>query len=183
MEFKIPDLHSPRYRPKRTDLLSKPFYKEFRGKYPEYAHYSDKELKGRIRLVNTAMWETAINERDGMELPAGLGYIFVGSCPRRTRSNVDYKTSALYKTKVQHQNLESDSYLAKIFYTNFHNKYQFKHHDLWGFRACKPFRSALAQIYPKRWKLYVMVDNLKKITNLFRRLSTKLDQDLLNQDA
>jgi hypothetical protein len=71
--------------------------------------------------------------------------------------------------KVQHQNWESDQYLAKIFYTNFETKYRFKFHELWGFTALRDFKRTVGKTYPKEWKKYVVVDNLTKISRLFRK--------------
>ena len=56
----------------------------------------------------------------------------------------------------------------KIFYTNFETKYRFKNHDLWGFTGVRDFKRTVAKVYPTEWKKYVMVDNILKISRLFR---------------
>jgi hypothetical protein len=113
-----------------------------------------------------------IKERDGVQLPEQLGYIFIGSCPRK-KSNVDFKKSEHYGTVLQNQNWESDDYLAKIFYTNFETKYRFKNHDLWGFKGLRDFTRAVGQAYPAEWKKYLQVDNKMKISRLFRQQKFK----------
>ena len=47
-------------------------------------------------------------------------------------------------------------------------KYRFKNHDLWGFTGVRDFKRSVAKTYPKEWKKYVQVDNLLKISRLFR---------------
>ena len=115
------------------------------------------------------IWQTAIDTRDGVELPEQLGYIFIGSCPRKKGENTNYRKSAEYGVKIQNQNWESDQYTAKIFYTNFETKYRFKHHEMWGFTGVRDFKRTVAQTYPIEWKKYVQVDNLVKVSLLFRK--------------
>ena len=75
--------------------------------------------------------------------------------------------------KVQNQNWESDQYVAKIFYTNFETKYRFKHHEMWGFTGVRDFKRTVAKTYPQEWKKYVQVDNLVKVSLLFRKQKFK----------
>ncbi len=173
-DFKKPDLHAPRYRPRIIDILNRAFYTGFKEKYPEYAALSDKVLKKKIGLINGEIWKTVIRERDGVELPNGLGYLFIGSCPKKKGDNINYKLSGDHQKKIQHRNWESDDYIAKIFYTNYEQKYRFKFHELWGFEAVRQFKRAVSQEYPERWKRYQVVDNLLRISRLFRKQSYKL---------
>ena len=70
---------------------------------------------------------------------------------------------------MQSQNWESDQYIAKIFYTNFETKYRFKNHELWGFKGVRDFTRNVGKTYPLQWKKYLMVDNMMKISRLFRK--------------
>jgi hypothetical protein len=165
--FKKPDLNAPRYRPKKLNLTNFDFYERFIKEHPKYSSLTVNEFKDIIKVFNGKIWETAIKERDGVQLPEQLGYIFIGSCPRK-KSNVDFNKSSNYGVVLQNQNWESDDYLAKIFYTNFETKYRFKNHELWGFKGVRDFTRMVGQTYPKEWKKYVQVDNLMKISKLFR---------------
>src|SRR5574343_194637 len=185
-DFKEPDLKAPRYRAKVLDVINDEFFKEFKKQYPEYKHLSNKELKEKIALINGTIYKTAIEERDGVELPSGLGYIFIGSCPKKKSANTNYHLSKQYKKVVNHRNWESDQYTAKIFYTNYEQKYRFKFHELWGFKAVRQFKRSVSEAYPESWTKYIMVDNLTKVSNLFRRQSYKMikqkeEQELLKQ--
>jgi hypothetical protein len=167
-QYKKPDLNAPRFRPKKLNLTNLEFYDKFISENPKYVGVNLDQFKDIIKVFNGMIWEAVINERDGVQLPEQLGYIFIGTCPKKKGENTDYNKSQHYGVKIQNQNWESDQYTAKIFYTNFETKYRFKNHDLWGFKGVRDFTRAVAKSYPKEWKKYVQVDNLLKISRLFR---------------
>ena len=167
-QYKKPDLNAPRYRPKKLNLTNLDFYHKFIKEHPKYAEITIKQFKEIISVFNGKIWQTVIAERDGVELPEQLGYIFIGTCPRK-KSNVDFNKSAEHGVIIQNQNWESDNYTAKIFYTNFETKYKFKHHELWGFTGLRNFKRQVGKTYPVEWKKYLMVDNMMKISRLFRK--------------
>lgn len=166
--YKKPDLNAPRYRPKKLNLTNVDFYKKFIEDNPKHSNITVDQFKDVIKTFNGMIWEAVINERDGIQLPKQLGYIFIGSCPKKKGENTDYKKSEHYGVKIQNQNWESDQYTAKIFYTNFETKYRFKNHELWGFKGVRDFTRSVAKTYPIDWKKYVEVDNKLKISRLFR---------------
>lgn len=170
--FKKPDLTAPRYRPKKLNLTNVDFYNKFIQDNPKYSNLSLEDFKKIISTFNGEIWKTAINDRDGIELPEQLGYIFIGSCPRK-KSNIDFSKSKEYGTNIQHQNWESDNFTAKIFYTNYETKYRFSNHDLWGFKGVRNFTRTVGQTYPLEWKKYLMVDNLIKVSRVFRKEKRK----------
>jgi hypothetical protein len=172
--FKKPDLNAPRYRPNRLNLTNLEFYEKFQADNPKYNHISISQFKEVITTFNGLIWQNVLSNRDGVELPEQLGFIFIGTCPRPTKKQpVDYKRSIEHNIKLQNMNWESDQYLAKIFYTTFENKYRFRNHELWMFDAVRDFRRTVAQTYPKQWKMYVMIDNKKKISRIFRMQNFK----------
>jgi hypothetical protein len=118
--------------------------------------------------MNTTIYQTVIERRDGVELPEQLGYLFIGTCPKKVSDNPDMVKSQQYGRLIQNQNWESDQYVAKIFYTNFETKYRFAFHEMWGFQAIRDFKRTVAKTYPTEWKKYVVVDNLQKVSKLFR---------------
>lgn len=173
-DFKEPDLKAPRYRQRVLDVITEDFFKEFKDQYPEYRSILNSELKDKIRLINGTIWKTVIEERDGVELGSGLGYLFIGSCPKKKTSNTNYNLSKEYKKIIEHRNWESDMFVAKIFYTNYEQKYRFKHHELWGFKAVRDFKRTVSTVYPEDWNKYIQVDNMTKISTLFRKQSYKM---------
>lgn len=165
---KKPDLNAPRYRPKKLNLTNSDFYNKFIEENPKFNNVSITQFKDIIKTFNGKIWETVIKERDGVQLPEQLGYIFIGSCPRK-KNNVDFYKSKQYGLVLQNQNWESDQFIAKIFYTNYETKYKFKNHELWGFKGVRDFTRSVGQTYPQNWKKYVQMDNMLKASRLFRK--------------
>jgi hypothetical protein len=179
--FRKPDLNAPRYRAKRLNILNADFYRAFRKDNPKFAHLTNDKIKSIIEGVNGRIWQTVINERDGVELPEQLGYIFIGSCPAK-KVNKDYKTSKELQQLIQHRNWESDSYLAKIFYTNYGTKYRFQFSKLWGFKAVRQFSRSVGQVYPDQYLKYLVVENKKNIYEIFKKKSYKMDMEKIEND-
>lgn len=170
--FKKPDLNAPRFRPKKLNLTNADMHEAFLAAHPKH-QVSLSEFKEVISVFNGKIWQNVIERRDGVELPEQLGFLFIGSCPRKKGENTNYKQSAEYGVKIQNRNWESDQFTAKIFYTNFETKYRFKHHELWGFEGLRDFKRTVAKTYPVEWKKYVQVDNLIRISLLFRKQKFK----------
>jgi hypothetical protein len=42
---------------------------------------------------------------------------------------------------------------------------------LWGYTGIRDFKRMLGQTYPKEWKKYLMVDNMVKVSRVFRKQS------------
>jgi hypothetical protein len=168
-KFNKPDLNAPRYRPTKLNLSNSDFFERFIQENPRHTTLSCSDFKEVIKKFNGKIWEKVIENRDGVELPEQLGYLFIGTCPRKTRGkSIDYKKSGELGQTVENRNWESDDYMAKIFYTNFETKYRFRNHDMWSFTGVRDFKRTVAHTYPQEWKKYVMVDNYQKISRLFR---------------
>jgi hypothetical protein len=166
--YKKPDLNAPRYRSKKLNLTNVDIYNKFLEENPHIERICLNKFKEVIKMFNGKIWESVVENRDGVELPEQLGYIFIGTCPRK-KSNVDFKKSEHYGVKLQNQNWESDQYVAKIFYTNYESKYKFRNHELWGFAGVRDFKRTIGKTYPSEWKKYVMVDNMVKVSRIFRK--------------
>ncbi len=173
-KFKKPDLNAPRYRPSRCSLMDASFMKEFYEKYPKYKGKVDKSLAIEIlETFNILTWNEAINLRDGVELPEGIGYIFIGTCQPSKRYNPNYYLSVELNHRVMHRNFESDNYLCKIFYTNFTNKYRFPFRELWSFDPYRDFSRKTSAEYPKNWKKYLQVENHIFINKQYKEVKKK----------
>lgn len=173
IKYNKPDLNAPRYRPKKLNLTNQDVFNQFIQENPKFGSLTVNQFKEVIKTFNGKIWENVVNSRDGVELPEQLGFLFIGSCPRKKGDNPDPKKSQMYGVKIQNQNWESDQFVAKIFYTNFETKYRFKHHEMWGFTGLRDFKRTVAHTYPTEWKKYVQVDNLIKVSLLFRKQKFK----------
>jgi hypothetical protein len=172
-EFKAPDKKAPRQRMDKLTFFDSNFYKKFIKEFPQYKNLSLKEFKNIIWEFNGAIWKKIVETRDGIELPEQLGYLFVGTCTKTKKINTDFYKSNSLGVNVKHQNWESDNYIAKIFYTNFEQKYTWKYHELWTFKAIRYFKQGVAKEYRVRWKQYLMVDNLVRASKAFRQMTYK----------
>lgn len=172
---KRPDLNAPRFRSKKTNLLNKDLYKNFIEKNPKYNYLSYGDFKKIIQCFNGNIWKTVIENRDGVELPESLGYLFLASCTHKKKYNIDFKKSSELGYVVQHKNWESDNYLGKIIYSNCEGKYKFANHNLWSFSGVRNFTRTVAREYPKNWKTYHMLTDrtLNSSKTLFRKKIVK----------
>jgi hypothetical protein len=182
--YKAPDLHASRLRIKPKRILTKDFIAEFKEKHSEFSTLDDKTIKKIVMKFNENIWKEVIEYRDGVELPESLGYLFIGTCTFNRDTNVNYGLSVKYGKEIKNRNLESDSKLAKIFYTNYQTKYKFANRELWGFQSVRQFKRSVAKEYPVSWQKYIVVDSYKKVSEMFSKAMRKAggkkqDQEVL----
>ncbi|TXG78745.1 hypothetical protein E6Q11_00405 [Candidatus Dojkabacteria bacterium] len=168
--FKKPDLNAPRFRSKRMNMLTKDLHARFLSKFPEYEGLSLQQFKEIITTFNGKLYQGVIDNRDGVELPEGLGFIFMGSCPPAKKQNIDIVKSLQYGVVANHKNWDSDNKLMKLFYTNRPSKYPFQNKQIWAFKAVKQFRKAASEAFREDWPRYIVVDNTKKISTMFAKI-------------
>jgi hypothetical protein len=179
-DAKKPDLNAPRFRPSVLGTLNKSVISLLRDKIHGLNKLSDVEIKNIILTFNELLWNTVLENRDGVELPEHVGNLFIGTCKPKIRKNVDFKKSQDYLKVIQHRNWESDDYLAKIFYTNHETRYRFKNYEVWGFQGSRRFKRTLGKVYPENWKLYVQVDHTLQVSKLFRKNSYRIMKEAEN---
>ena len=175
--FKKPDLNAPRYREKRLGLLNAGLIKDFKNQHPHYQNIDNDKLKDIIKIYNDRLWNGVIDNRDGVELPNSLGYLFIGTCAPSKSVNTNYALSKEYGKVLQNKNWETDGNIGKIFYTNWSTKYRFQHRELWRFTASRKFKRAVAESYPKNWNKYRMMKNKYRIAHLFNFDPTESELD------
>lgn len=184
--FKKPDLNLPRFAQKQISLINTDFLKRFAEKNPDMPKLSIREFKTVIRKFNVEVTERVIENRDGVELPQRMGYVFIGSCQRPKKENIDFGKSIKYGVKVIHSNIGSDSYLGKIFYSNYANRYTFPNRELWQFKPARLFSRTVAKTFPDYWQTYIVVDSKKKISKIIedqikkRRSKFLIEKSLVN---
>ncbi len=173
MRFNKPDLHAPRFRPKRINPLTVNLYKRFKKKYPEHSEITLGMFKKIVRTYNGLLYQGVIDNRDGVELPEGLGFICMATCPRPKKTNPDIQKSIELGKTVNHKNWDSDNNLLKIFYTNHTAKYRFQNCQVWSFKAVKQFRKAASDAYILNWPKYIVAEPGKKISTKFAKIKRK----------
>jgi hypothetical protein len=166
-KFNKPNLNLPRYRIPKLKLIDKSFIKAFKEKYSEHSEMDKSLFKKVIKAFNEKLWKHTIENRDGIELPENLGYLFVGACQQPSKENIDYGKSIKYGMKVTHKNWETDGTISKIFYSNYSSRYKLKDRVLWGFTANRYFKRAVTKEFKENWKKYLSVDKTVVVSKLF----------------
>lgn len=163
------DRKAPRFRETSMSLVTKETLTSFKVKYPEYKDLDLKTFREIIHAFNRNIVEGIIDNRNGVALPEGLGFIFMGSCEPAKKKNIDYKKSAQYGVEATYRNWDSDNHLLKIFYSNYSSRYPFRYKELWTFKASRLFKTKASKAYKDNWAKYIQVDPTKKITAIFQR--------------
>jgi hypothetical protein len=171
--FRKPDLKAPRFREKKFNILSKQLFVEFREKYKEHKDMSYEQFKDIITTFNNNLYNGVIDNRNGIELPEGLGFIFIGTCPPTKKPNIDYKKSMEYGVVTNHKNWDSNNNLMKIFYTNSKVKYHLQNKQLWAFEGVRDFKRTASKTYRDEWTKYVVVDKTKRISAMIDKVKKK----------
>jgi hypothetical protein len=168
-EFNKPDLKAPRYRPEMHSVLDKKFFDNFRKKHSKYKDYNNEQLRNIIKAFNKLVFNTVIEKRDGVQLPEQIGWLFIGTCQKSKKANVDYAKSNKYGVAVTNSNFDTDGKLAKIFFTSHALKHKMKNREFWSFVACREFKRAVSRNYPENWNMYVVVDATAKLRKLYQK--------------
>jgi len=168
-----PDVKGKRFRPDVHHILGKKFYRAFKQKFPKYKDVDNKDLRKICITFHELFYETVIDNRDGVQLPEGLGNIFIGTCQSSKKRNINFGKSAKYGVIVTNSNWDTDNKLAKIFYTNYATKYNFLNRECWAFTACRSFKRRVAKTYSTNWPIYIQVEPIKKIRKMFTKAKQK----------
>lgn len=169
--YRKPDLNAPRYREKVFSVLNSKLLEEFKEKYPDYKNVDLNHFKDIVKQFNESVWKEVIENRDGVELPDGIGFIFIASTPAsKHKNNINFKESAKLGITVHNQNWETDNRLAKIMYSNYHAKYRFAFRDMWSFSAVRQFKRSVAQTFPDNHTRYVQLSDTVRVGDIFSKV-------------
>jgi len=161
-EFKKPDVTAPRFRPSVYNVMNKLFFESFRERYPKYKHLDNSQLKNIAKVFNQTMYQAVIDNRDGIQIPEQIGWLFIGTCEQSKKQNIDFAKSKQYGVTVSNNNWATDGKLAKIFFSNFAPKHRIRNREYWLFVACRDFKRSVAKNYPENWNMYLTVDATKQ---------------------
>jgi len=177
-EFNKPDVKASRYRPEVSTILDKEFFDNFKKNHPKYKDLDNKMLRQIIKRFNQVLYQKVIDTRDGVQLPEQIGWIFIGTCQRSKKDNIDFAKSNKYGVRVTNNNWETDGKLAKIFFTNYAPKHKMKNREFWKFVACREFKRTVAKTYPENWNMYVQVLPKAKIDKVY---NSAIYKDYINK--
>lgn len=169
-EYKDPNVKAPRFRQEAVNVADRAFIKTLKEKYPKYKTLTETEIRKIIKTFNETVWKEVIETRDGVQLPEGLGVLFIGTCPAPIKENIDFAKSKKYGMTVTNKNWETDGKLAKIFYTSYTSKIKFVNRECWSFTPCRNFKRAVAKAYPENWTMYIEVSHDKKLRKTYDKI-------------
>lgn len=169
--YKKPDTSAPRFRRERLNVLTPELFRKFKRQNPEI-NIDYQTFRKVILSFNKKIWVKVLENREGVELPERLGYIFIGTCPKAS-GITDPITSAEYDRKIDHKNWDSNQYVCKIFYSNYGTKYKFANSGMWYFVASRKFKRAASATFVKNWNRYVKVSPISKVSNFFKDKTIK----------
>jgi hypothetical protein len=162
--------NKPRFRQSAIGLLNLDTFSKFLEKYPEYSSYTMEQFKTIVETYNGMLQQAVMDNRDGIELPEGLGNMFIGSCkPTTVKPNINRYKSIQVGQKVLNRNLATDGYVCKIFYSNYESKFKFQHRDLWRFKGVRQFTRTVSKVYREDWPKYIVIEEYMKIASLIRK--------------
>ena len=168
-EFNKPNLTAPRFRPEVYNVLSIEFFEKFKKSNPKYKNIDNKMLRTIIKTFNQQVYQTVIDNRDGIQLPESIGWLFIGTCEASKKENVDFAKSNNYGVRVTNKNWNSDGKLAKIFFSNYAPKHKMRNKEYWKFVACRDFKRSVAKTYPENWQMYVVANPKVKLEHVYNR--------------
>lgn len=168
-EFKKPDVKAPRFRPEVETILNKEFFENFKKRYPKYKNLDKAFIRNVVKAFNISVYQNVIENRDGVQLPEQVGWIFIGTCQGSKKKNIDFGKSLKYGVTVTNTNFDTDGKLAKIFFTNFAPKHKMRNREFWSFVGCREFKRSVAKNYAENWNMYIAVDSTKKLNAIYSK--------------
>lgn len=172
-EYKEPDIKAPRFRPDTLNILNKEFFEKFKQKHSKYKTLDYAKFKEIIKQYNKTFYNTVINTRDGVQLPEQIGWLFIGTCQKSKKENIDFVKSKKYGVTVTNKNWDTDGKLAKIFFSNFATKHKIKNREFWSFKGAREFKRTVAKNYAENWNMYINVDPNIKLKKAYAKFFKK----------
>ena len=161
--FNKPDLKAKRYGKKSCAINIPALVTAFKKKHPQYnTKLSQSKYRSEYAKIidqfTLYMKNKVLETRDGVELPEGLGYIMITS-HKTKKKLLNKKQSEIHGIKIYETNLHTDSFRAKISYTNDKMKYRLSNRDMWGFEAARTFKREVSKVFRENWTLFARTDN------------------------
>ena len=167
--FNKPDRKAKRYRKKTHVVVIYHVMVAIRKKFPQYKHkVTEKDCRYIISNFCTYMKNKVLENRDGVELPEGLGYIMLTSYKSKKKL-INKGESEKHQIKIYQTNLEIDGFKAKVMYTNDKMKYTLLNRDMWRFNGARSFRIDVSSTFRKNWKKFIQLEMGKKICRKIER--------------
>lgn len=168
-KIKVQDKKAPRFRwtrgrhiPLNTELF-RAYKKEIENPVEDFSLFRDI-----IEDFNEELKHHAINNRDGVKLPAMMGILAVCSYKPKKRLPVNWTDSLENQLKLKEYNLHTGGLACKIVYSCYTAKYKFRNWALWKFKGNRDFTTRVSQTFEKQYNYYKRLDNKSHVSKMFR---------------
>jgi len=101
-EYREPDLKAPRFRQESSNIIDADFIKAIKEKHSKYKDLNISTARKIIKTFNETLWKEVVETRDGVQLPEGLGVLFIASCQAPMKESIDYAKSKKYNFVKSH---------------------------------------------------------------------------------
>lgn len=166
---KKPNLQGKRRRRNVLNILNTKLLNKFIEKYPEYKGLTFPEFEEIIYAFNKVLWEEVIENIEGIELPEGLGEMYIVSVKGKA-DRLDIKKSISIGKPVYHRNIHTEGYFCDIFYINKKHKYNFANRELLKFSAHRDFKRTASKVYAEEWMKYRFLAQVTTETNAYKKV-------------
>jgi len=169
--FKKPDLNGRRRRRETFSVLSTEYklLEMFKKKYPEYKNVTKEEFAEVIYTFNKVLWEEVIDNEEGIELPEGLGEVYIVSIKGKPK-RIDMVKSAIVGSPVYHRNMHTEGHFCDIFYTNQRHKYKFANRNLLKFIGHRDFKRTASKVFSTDWMKYRLMKEFSDMTQKHKNI-------------
>jgi|JI7StandDraft_1071085.scaffolds.fasta_scaffold35313_2 hypothetical protein len=150
---KKPNLQGRRRRKAVLNILNTKLLKRFIAKYPEYKDLDFYAFEEIIYAFNKVLWEEVIDNIEGVELPEGLGEVYIVSI-KGSASRLDMVKSVSIGKAVYHRNIHTEGHFCSIYYTNREHRFNFANREVVRFRAHRDFKRTASKVYREEWMKY-----------------------------
>ncbi len=167
--IKIQDKKAPRFRwtKGRYHTMNEELYQSY-VKTVENPIMDFSLFRDVIEDFSDALKQAAIDNRDGVKLPAMMGILAVASCKITKRLPVNWKDSLEAKLYLKEHNFHTGGLACKIVYSVYTAKYKFRNWALWRFEGNRDFKTKVSQAFEKNYRYYKRMDNKSHVSKMFR---------------
>ena len=167
--IKVQDKRAPRFR-----WTAGRHYPLNRALYSDYVQAVENPIedfslfKNVIESFSEHLKQSAIDNRDGVKLPAMMGILAICSYKPSRRLPVNWADSLENKLKLREYNLHTAGLACKIVYSVYTAKYKFRNWALWKFVGNRDFKTKVSDNFEKNYKYYKRMDNKSRVSKMFK---------------
>lgn len=168
--FKKPDRKGKRFKRGCHTVPSAVVLSKIKVKHPKYSDLTTKQLEDIIYGFSSFLIKKVSFNREGVELPENTGIVMLTSYKSNKRL-IDKARSEQLGVKVYHNNMLTDGFMMKIFYSNNQLKYKLPNREIWGMNPLVEFKIFASRVFKEDWKKFVQLERMAKPKKKYSTIS------------